>query len=102
MTKYIVTEGDYNDVFSKTEMEFNNNDEAEIYALNQFSDDARNKHLVEDLGTDSICFGVYYPVTDDNGNEIDENDPRYEDLSEQQELRLQYYIDISEIDDTLI
>jgi len=103
MTKYLVTEGDFNDVFNRTEMEFKDYSEAEKYAKSMFKQEYIDNGEVEDLSSmDSIVYGVYYPVTDDEGNEINENDPKYEELSEQQESRLQYYIDISEIDDTLI
>jgi len=99
MTKYAVTEGDYNDVFAKYELEFKDWLDAELYAKRQLRVYGYKPKQIEDLGTTGICFGVYYPVSDDNGNEVSTDDPRYEELSDQQELRLKYYIEIEEIED---
>jgi hypothetical protein len=97
MTKYAITEGDYNDVFNKYELEFKNYNEAEQYAKSMFEPQYLDK--VEDIGSDNICLAIYYPVTDDDGNEISTDDPRYDELNEQQELRIQYYIEVQEIEE---
>ena len=47
MTKYAVTEGDYNDVFAKYEMEFKDYDEAERYAYAQFNPEYKDR--IEDI-----------------------------------------------------
>jgi len=100
MTKYSVTEGDYNDVFAKYEMEFKDYNEAKKYAKSMFKHSYIIDGTVQDLSSmDCITYGYYYPIVDDNGNEINQDDPRYEELSDQQESRLEYYIDIMEIED---
>ena len=97
MTKYEVTEGDYNDVFSRTEMEFKDWIEAEKYAYSVFR--PIYEPQIQDIGTDCICLAIYYPVTDDNGNEIGYDHPDWDKLNEEQELRIEYYIEIREIED---
>jgi len=97
MTKYAVTEGDYNDVFAKYEMEFKDYDEAERYAYAQFNPEYKDR--IEDISGDSVCLAIYQGVYDDNGNEVNPNDARYEDLSQQQESLIEYYIEIREIED---
>jgi len=99
MTKYLVTEGDFNDVFAKYETEFKDDLDAELYAKRQLRDYGYKPKQIEDLGTTGICFGIYYPVSDDNGNEVSINDPRYEELNDQQDSRLKYYVEIEEIEE---
>ena len=97
MTKFAITEGDFNDVFNRYELDFKDYNEAEQYAKEKF--DPQYLDQVEDIGSDSICLAIYYPVTDNEGNEVFDDDPRYDDLVEFQEPRIQYYIEVQEIEE---
>ena len=97
MTKFAITEGDFNDVFNRYELEFKDYNEAEQYAKSMFEPQYLDQ--VEDIGSDSICLAIYYPVTDNEGNEVFDDDPRYDDLVEFQEPRIQYYIEVQEIEE---
>jgi len=97
LTKFAITEGDFNDVFNRYELEFKDYNEAEQYAKSMFEPQYLDQ--VEDIGSDSICLAIYYPVTDNEGNEVFDDDPRYDDLVEFQEPRIQYYIEVQEIEE---
>ena len=99
MTKYSVTIGDYNDVYSRDEMDFDNWDHADQYAFNYITQNGYKRDEIEDIGTTGICLAVYCPVVDDNGNEVSQEDPRYDELNEEQDLRIKLYVEIQEIDD---
>lgn len=91
------TEGDFNDVYDRFYLR-GTWEQVEEYIKECFNSQERSK--MEDIGGGSdICFGYYYPVTDENGNEIPETDPRYEEESENQELRLAYYISAVPMED---
>jgi len=96
MTKYFVTIGDYNDVFLRDEIDFKSDIEAEKYAINKLLDFGYTKDQIEDIGQTNICYGVYLPVTDESGNPVFQEDPRYEKLSQEQDLRLDYYVELEE------
>ncbi len=98
MPKYMVTKGDFNDVFERTELNFSNDITAELYAVQSLLDLGYTNDEIEDIGHTDICFGVYMPVTDENGDIVDSNDPRYDELNEQQEVRLEYYVEVSLIE----
>ena len=85
-----VVEGDYNDVYSRTQVK-GTWEQIEEYVKSYFSE--RGLREAEDMNTDG--FGLYclYPVSDENGNEIDPQDPRYDELSEQQEPLVQYSVE---------
>jgi|SRR5688572_25105714 len=82
---YEVVEGDFNDVFSRQTIRATE-EQIEKYIKDQFSDVGKEK--MQDLGTDSIGYGVYY---EDDLDLSGEN-------SEYSELRLQYYIEDVNID----
>jgi len=99
MPKYMVTKGDFNDVFERTELEFSNDDSAELYAIQSILDLGYTNDQIEDIGSTDICKAVYMPVVDDDGNALDSNDPRYEKFSEEQEPRIEYYVEVSSLED---
>ncbi len=75
-----VTEGDYNDVFSRTIIKATGK-QIDKYCLNQFADDDN----IEDLPS-NIGYCIYF----DPDPEIDEED---------QEIRIEYYIEAEELED---
>lgn len=59
-----VVEGDYNDVFSRQMIRATNN-QIEKYILDSFLDMGYKKDDLDDLGSDSIGYQVYYEQQDD-------------------------------------
>jgi hypothetical protein len=83
---YEVVEGDFNDVYSRKTIRATES-QMEKYVKDQFSDEGKKRMV--DLGSDSIGYGIFYE------NEIDpETGEEYED----QELRLEYYVEAVYID----
>lgn len=97
-TKYYeITEFDYNDVFSRRTLDFDSYDAAVDWVKNQFAPDIRDK--VECIGGDPESYVYYFPVSDEDGNEVKPEDPRYEALNEEQELRVQLGYTIEELEE---
>jgi hypothetical protein len=85
---YEVVEGDFNDVYSRKTIRATEQ-QMEKYVKDQFNDDPEIQARIEDLGTTDIGYGIYYE------NEINpETNEEYED----QELRLEYYVEAVYID----
>lgn len=83
-----VVEGDFNDVYSRKTIRATY-EQIEKYVLDQFNDDPKIQERIQDLGMDSIGYGIWYE------NEIDpDTGEEYED----QELRLEYYVEAVYID----
>jgi len=84
--------GDFNDVFSTGDYVRGNYYQIEQQVLAYFTQEGREK--AQDIGgAGSIVYACYFPVTDEDGNEVSEDDPRYEELNDTQELRIEYYVD---------
>jgi len=95
-TKYEITVFDYNDVFDKYEVDFKTYDDAVKYVEDQIKPEYRNRF--EWTGTDPDSYVCYYPVTDDNDNEIDPSDDNYEKYADMQESRIELGYTIEEIE----
>lgn len=86
-----VTEGDYNDVYSRKYVK-GTWDQIEQYVKSHFSEEGLKE--AQEIGS-SGGYGLetYYPVTDEEGNEVDYKDPRYGELADQEEVRVLYYVE---------
>lgn len=78
MTFYLVTKGDYNDVYSKQYFK-GTPEQIEEYVNEEFS--AYDTNRVQDLGSDTIGLGVYYQA------------------EESDDLEIEYYVEAEEIRD---
>ena len=82
------TEGDFNDVYDRFYIR-GTWEQVEEYIKSCFNENEPPEDIASGF---DIGYGYYYPVTDDDGNEVPESDPRYEELNDMQEARLRYYI----------
>ena len=80
-------EGDYNDVYSKHVIKATGK-QMEEYIKSQFNEDRLDE--LEDLGSDSIGYCIYYPL---------EIDPETGEEYEDQESTIEYYAEAREIED---
>ena len=78
---YDFVEGDYNDVYSRKYLK-GTEQQIEKYIMQQFKDKDYHETQIEDLGSDSIGFGVYFSY-DNHPDEID----------------LEYYVEARELFD---
>lgn len=96
MTKYLITSFDFNDVFGSEEIELDNYDDAVKYIYDQIKPQFHDQ--IEAIGGDPESFVIFYPVTDEQGNEVKQDDPRYDELSDQQESRIELGYTIEELE----
>lgn len=82
---YEFTSGDFNDVFERKTIRATES-QMEKYVKDQFSSEGWEK--AQDMGSDSICYGVFFE---------DEKDLSGQEL-EQQELRLEFYVEAINMD----
>ena len=95
-----ITEGDYNDVYKRGPIVRGTWEQIENFVKGYFTEEGLRK--AEDIGSDGYCLAIYQNVTDEDGNEVAENDPRYEELSSNFESQIEYYVEaqpINEVND---
>ena len=82
-----IKEFDFNDVFDYSTIVRGTYNQVKNYLINKYKPEYRNK-LDIDESSEDIHVLDYMPVTDENGNEVSIDDPRYDYLSETQDVRL--------------
>ena len=83
-----IKEYDFNDVFDYSKYVYGTYDQVRKYLIGQYADEIKNE-LDIDESSEDIHIAYYMPVTDEDGNEVDSNDERYDELNESQEARIQ-------------
>ena len=97
---YRIKTFDYNDVYDYDTYVYGTYEQVKEYLVEQYKEEYRSQLDIDESHED-IFVGIYMPVTDEDGNEVDPIDDRYEELQEQQEalLDISYLAELQETKD---
>ena len=84
---YRIKRFDYNDVFDYDTYVYGTYEQVKEYLIEQYKEEYRSQLDIEESSEDVYVLD-YLPVTDENGNEIAQEDPRYEEFTQNNETLL--------------
>jgi hypothetical protein len=101
-----IKEFDFNDVFDYDTYVKGTYDQVKKWLINKYRPEYQNQ-LDIDESSEDIYILDYMPVTDEDGNEVQPDDPRFDELNESQESRLSTsfsaeLLDISDVDQEIL
>ena len=101
-----IKEFDFNDVFDYDTYVKGTYDQVKKWLIDHYKPEYQTELDIDESSTD-IYVMDWYPVTDENGNEISTDDPRYQDLADSEEARLSTsfsaeLLDLNDVDQEIL